>query len=159
MPSSSSYKLAATIFSSTLAVLTPMPGHPAQPGGGARGLSESYVASTSFDMGENAPKGKLLVCAELKNIGSLSETIFVLVEMSDSKQVLMVEAPVKKLKNGAMTFPFNDGSGGVGQGTFKKNGARADLSLKLLSRDADGDPNIGRNYGDFTLLKGECTSH
>lgn len=119
-------------------------------------VSASYFLSDMI-YGEGHPLGKLQVCAELKDSSTGRRTISVSVSMPDSGQVLAAEAPIKTLESGEIAFEFaEDGWGNAGTGILKIRGNNADLMLEQTSWPPDGDKNIGRNYGHFELMKGQC---
>lgn len=99
--------------------------------------------------------GDQIVCVQI--LGGKMPTILLSISMPDSGQVLSVRAPITHDRNGVVTFHFDDDSwGNSGDGTLKRRGKIAELTIKQTGAQPDADKNIRRNYGNYSLAAGSC---
>ena len=128
--------------------------------------SKCFAAAESFslrepiyaDYGHGKKKdllGYLAVCVRIAH--KPKQHIYFDISMPDSGQILSTDAPFTRSANGKIIFNFDDdGWGNTGRGTFRKVGTGFQLFVEQVGVSADGNANVGRLYGTYTLSRGSC---
>lgn len=99
--------------------------------------------------------GYLAVCVRITH--KPKQHIYFDISMPDSGQILSTDAAFTKSANGGLIFHFDDdGWGNAGRGTFTKVDTSFQLFIEQVGVSTEGDRNIGRLYGTYTLAKGSC---